>query len=63
MTEVKIAKKKGNSYDVTMKGFTAGMILAMKNALAAYPSPVAEDVKDFLDYAVEQNADLKIMIG
>ncbi len=67
MIEVKIRAKakQSNQFDVTMKGFTAGMILAMKNALVTHSatSPVAKDVLDFLNKAVEENPDLKARVG
>jgi hypothetical protein len=57
---IKIKKLKAhNQYKVEMT-LTAGAILALRNALANYPSsPVASDVLDFLDAAVNQDAELK----
>jgi len=61
--DVKIKQKKGNTFDVSLTGLTAGMILALKNALDNYPTPVASDVRDFLVAAIEKNADLKSRIS
>jgi hypothetical protein len=63
--KVEIKKKKGkfNEYAVNMTGFTAGMIMAMKNALEAYPSPVGKDVLDFLKAAVNEDAELAAKIN
>jgi hypothetical protein len=63
--EIKIKQRvgKSNQFDVTMKNLTAGMILALKNALENYPSPVATDVKDFLNAAIDETPGLKERIN
>lgn len=50
MITIKKNPKKHNEYTVTMK-VTAGKILALKQALLIYGSPVAEDLLDAMAYA------------
>jgi hypothetical protein len=57
--EIKKKAKSFNEYSLTMKGFTAGQIMAMKNALELYSSsPVAQDVLDFLKAAIDKDPEL-----
>lgn len=52
--EIKQTPKNKNSYTVTMKGFTEGMVLALRNALVTHSaiSAVGGDVLAFLDGAL-----------
>ena len=61
--EIKKHKKSDNQYDLKITGWTAGMVLSMKNALEKSSSPVAADCLVFLNHAIEQNAELKAKIS
>lgn len=50
--------KSPNSYDISMKGFTAGMVLAMQTALQNHPTAVAMDCLAFLNEGIRNNAKL-----
>ena len=57
--EIKKKAKSFNEYSLTMKGFTAGQIMSMKNALELYSqSPVAQEVLDVLKEAIKQDEEL-----
>lgn len=61
--EIKKHKKTDNQYDLKITGWTAGMVLSMKNALEASPSPVAADCLCFLNNAISNNPELMAKIS
>jgi hypothetical protein len=61
--EIKKTSKTDNQYDLKIKGWTAGMVMSLKHALEASPSPVAADCLAFLQNAIDKNPELKAKIG
>jgi hypothetical protein len=60
---IKRKVKSYNSYTMTFKGMTRGMILALHNALIGYSecSAVANDVKLFLESGIEHSNDIDLI--
>jgi hypothetical protein len=61
--EIKKHKKTDNQYDLKLTGWTAGMVMATKNALEMSGSAVAADCLAFLNNAIDANPELKAKIG